>query len=58
MSKLVEGGQSGEYTFSITFGDGTTEDFTLNKQNRYTAVFEKKPGTTWTVAETSALDTG
>lgn len=58
VSKLVEGGQSGEYTFSITFNGDETENFTLNKANRYTATFEKKPGTTWTVAETSALDTG
>ena len=58
VSKLVEGGQSGEYTFSITFNGDETETFTLNKANRYTAVFEKTPGTTWTVAETSTLDTG
>lgn len=58
VSKLVEGGQSGEYTFSITFNGDETENFTLNKANRYTAVFEKTPGTTWTVEETSALDTG
>ena len=58
VSKLVEGGQSGEYTFSITFNGDETENFTLNKANRYTATFEKTPGTTWTVEETSALDTG
>ena len=58
VSKLVEGGQSGEYTFSITFNGNETETFTLNKANRYTATFEKTPGTTWTVEETSALDTG
>ena len=59
VSKLVEGGQSGEYTFSITFNGVETETFTLNKLNRYTAVFEKTPGTTWTVVEeTSALDPG
>lgn len=58
VSKLVEGGTYGSYNFTITFGDGTTEDFTLDRTNRYTATFEKTPGTTWTVEETSALDTG
>ena len=58
VSKLVEGGTYRSYNFTITFGDGTTEDFTLDRTNRYTKIFEKTPGTTWTVAETSALGSG